>query len=118
MSGQHRQLSSLVSLPRLSLAASPTLAPPIDLDVKLTPRPVYPVKIFIAAEDLQLVSPVHPQMLSKSDAEVIRELYMQGPNVYATQCQVHLQHDEVRHAVSQRKALCYPADSVSGPGWL
>ena len=60
MNGQHRQLSSFVSLPRHSLDASPAAAATPSLEVKLTPRPVYPVRFSILAEGLQLVNP--PQL--------------------------------------------------------
>lgn len=66
MTGQHRQFPSVVSLPRQPLAASPTFGPPLSLDVKLTPRPVYPVRVFIAAEGLQLVSLLYVHGLSES----------------------------------------------------
>ena len=59
MSGQHRQLSSFVSLPRHSLDASPAAAATPTLEVKLTPRPVYPVRFAIVAEGLQSVSAPH-----------------------------------------------------------
>ncbi|KAL3147065.1 hypothetical protein ABBQ38_015030 [Trebouxia sp. C0009 RCD-2024] len=72
MGGQHRQFPNVVSLPRQSLAASPTFAPPLSLDVKLTPRPVYPVKILIAAEDLQLdLQVVEPLLLEPAGQDPV-----------------------------------------------
>ena len=59
MSFPHRQLSSLASLQKLfgeSLSASRAPAATNSLEVKLNPRPCYPIKLAIMAEELQQVS--------------------------------------------------------------
>ena len=54
----------MVSLPRHSLDAPPDAAATPNAVVKLTPRPVYPVRFSILAEGLQLVGFLHlPELL-------------------------------------------------------
>ena len=67
-----------------------------SLEVKLTPRPVYPVKLSIVAEGLHLVSLLHLPDLPESGVAGDHALSAQGSKGYATHCQLHLQHDEVR----------------------
>ena len=59
MSSPHRQLSSLVSLPKTlgdSLAASLSPAAAESSEVRLAPRPVYPINLAVEAEGLQQAS--------------------------------------------------------------
>ena len=59
MTSQVRQLSSLVSLPKIlsdSLVTALAQTDPDGFAYRLVPRPVYPIKLAIAAEGLALVS--------------------------------------------------------------
>jgi hypothetical protein len=58
MTSPARQLSSLVSLPKVlsdSLVTALVQTDPDSLAYRLVPRPVYPIKLAIAAEGLALV---------------------------------------------------------------
>ncbi|KAL0045894.1 hypothetical protein WJX82_007719 [Trebouxia sp. C0006] len=75
MTSLARQLSSLTSLPKILSDSLVTALAETDSDslaYRLVPRPVYPIKLAIAAEGLAL-----------------------GPDPCRTQCQIHVQHDEV-----------------------
>ncbi|DBA80394.1 TPA: hypothetical protein ACH3X2_007336 [Trebouxia sp. C0005] len=93
MTSQVRQLSSLVSLPKIlsdSLVTALAQTDPDGFAYRLVPRPVYPIKLAIAAEGLAL-----------------------GPDPCKTQCQIHLQHDEVGSEILRTDILSQECKNTS-----
>lgn len=93
MSGPHRQLSTLKSLPKIlgdSLPATLSPATAGSCKIKLNPRPVYPIKLAIEAEGLQQASTHSVQCLVELSKAIdqsvfagIRSLYKAMPSAPA-----------------------------------